>query len=187
MVKLEAHGGEFGGTDTIRDKIKLCSEAGMVMSRELTCLRHDEDTLGRLLPGMICPTMTCLKRTRVTTRTWPGDGMAMLMVETTTTDGGVDRGTTTVNARIDGLSEAITTRTITLSTQAIPGTGRAGTTMTRTRDATSDAGRGRIRNMSAMAGHGVGGAAGPIPDRRPATPEVRATRSFSRASPATSP
>ena len=113
--------------------------------------------------------------------------MAMPMTETTIEDGGVGRGTSIVNATIDGLSGPYATRTTILGALAVLGTGPAGTTMTRTRDDTADAGRGHIRNMSATAGHGAGNAAGAIPARRPATLEAQVIPLSSRAFPATSP
>lgn len=81
------------------------SEAGMVVSHELTCLRDDEDTLGLLLPGLTCPTMICRMRTRATERTWAGSTMGMTMTELETImTGGVGRETAIVSAEKDGLS-----------------------------------------------------------------------------------
>ena len=142
-----------------------CSRAWMVMSRELTCLRDDGDTLG-LHTGMICPTMTCLERTRVTAVRGVGGGMGMPTTETAImTDGEAVRVMTIGTAR-----------TTTPNTRSAPGTGHASALTTRTRGAT-DAGQDR---MNATTGRAVGGAAGAIPALRHATPEAQATLSSSR-------
>ena len=140
-------------------------KSGMVLSYELTYLWNDEDTLD-LLPGMTCPTMTSLKRIRVTERIQGGGGTDMPTIEVAMTeDEGAGLGTITATA-----------------TRTTFGTYLMGTSMIRgtTRDATIDVGQTRIPIMSVTADRRVGGVAGPSPAPRYAIPEAQVTRLSSR-------